>query len=168
MASNLKIQNKVRYLKIFIRNNVFPKIPKYSKYKYLKDGMMESINTLTRLTCKVKRKYYKLSILEDIDVEIEILREYINECVEDDHIGFNAESAKQWFNLVNEIGAMVGGWIQKEKRGPQYTSKSKKNEVFYDILSDKNNFEEVSKKKVTEEDVFIEPRNPRDPSDLGW
>jgi len=65
---------------------------------------------IQRLISRCKKRYYKKTTLEDIDVELDLLRELIAESYESRYI--NVHKYEVWLRKINEIGKMVGGLIK--------------------------------------------------------
>lgn len=68
---------------------------------------------IQRLISRCKKRYYKKTTLEDIDVELDLLRELIAESYESKYI--NVHKYEVWLRKINEIGKMVGGLIKALK-----------------------------------------------------
>ena len=117
---SLKIQDKLRDLSRYQRDIMSTRFPTKYKYKFLKDAVNNTTEDIRYLLAKVKKAYYKKGILEDIDVKLELLRDYVRECIEDKNISMGIKGAHYWMDLIDEIGAIVGGWLIKVKQEPQY------------------------------------------------
>lgn len=84
----------------------FPKSEKHALVAELKASM----HRLLSLIIICNRKYYKKTTLQDIDVELDILRAYVR-------LSFNLrflppKKYEFWAKLNDEIGRMLGGWIR--------------------------------------------------------
>lgn len=66
--------------------------------------------SLQGLVSRCKKRYFKKTTLEDMDVELDVLRELVAESYESAYI--NVHKYEVWSRLLNEIGKMVGGWIK--------------------------------------------------------
>ena len=87
----------------------FPKVEKPS----LAADIRASIRALLRLVIVCNKKYYKKTTLQELDVELDLLRS----CV---RVAFNLHclSPKKyevWSKMNDEIGRMIGGWIKSQK-----------------------------------------------------
>lgn len=84
----------------------FPKSEKYAMgadIKRIMDQMLE-------LTIEAQKKYYKKTTLQDLDVCVAKLKEYIRLAMELRFIPF--KKYEVWSALVVEIGRMLGGWLK--------------------------------------------------------
>ncbi|WP_286978944.1 diversity-generating retroelement protein Avd [Aminobacterium sp. UBA5514] len=108
---SLFLQEKLRqlaaYQRIIMRQ--FPRVERHS----LCDDIRHTTRELQRLVCRCKKRYYKKTTLEDMDIELDLLRELVMESYESKYI--NAHRFEVWSKHVNEIGKMIGGWIQSIK-----------------------------------------------------
>jgi hypothetical protein len=62
---------------------------------------------------RCKKRYYKKTTLEDLDIELDLLRELVSESFESKLI--NVHKYEVWSRYINEIGKMIGGWIRSTK-----------------------------------------------------
>ncbi|NLC35047.1 MAG: diversity-generating retroelement protein Avd [Alcaligenaceae bacterium] len=69
-----------------------------------------SMNIIQRLTIVGWKRYHKKTTLQDLDVEVEILRKWLTKSLRLEYI--NAHKYATWMNHVNEVGRMVGGWLR--------------------------------------------------------
>ena len=90
-------------------------IPKDYRYT-LGTDIRDSMSTLLKLIVRCGKKYYKKTTLEDMDIELDTLRTYIQVAVENKVI--TIKEFEHWAKLLNELGRMIGGWKRslKEKR----------------------------------------------------
>ncbi len=107
---DLKIRQKIEDMMNYAYQtlNQYPKSEKYSLVKETK----ESILKLLKLTITCNKKYYKKTTLQELDVELDILRSYIR-------LGFNLKyispkKYENWSRMNDEIGRMIGGWIKSQ------------------------------------------------------
>lgn len=105
---------------MYQRNILIHRFPTKEPYNHLKKSILDTTEKIKFLLCKVKKNYYKKSTLEEIDANLELLREYIRECCDDPKISINFESARFWIDTVDEVGAMVGSWLKKESSKDKY------------------------------------------------
>ena len=90
--------------------NAFPKYERFTLAADIKrcmDKMMER-------TIEANKKYYKKTTLQELDVEIDKLRKYVRLSYRLKYIDF--KKYKQWSEMLNEIGRMLGGWMASTKK----------------------------------------------------
>jgi four helix bundle protein len=84
----------------------FPKGEKLSLVSEIK----RCITTLIRLEVTAQKKYYKKTTLQDLDVELSVLRYYVRLSM---LLGFlPLKKYDVWTEKLTEIGKMLGGWIK--------------------------------------------------------
>ena len=105
------IQDKLRQLAAYERA-VLLQFPRTERHSICQDIRMTTRN-IQRLISRCKKRYYKKTTLEDIDVELDLLRELVSESYESRYI--NIHKYEVWSRKINEIGKMVGGWIKTLK-----------------------------------------------------
>lgn len=89
--------------------NQYPKYEKHSLVAETKSSMLH----LLKLTITCNKKYYKKTTLQELDIELDILRSYVR-------LGFNLhylppKKYENWARMNDEIGRMIGGWIKSQK-----------------------------------------------------
>ena len=90
----------------------FVKYPKYEKLGFVADYKGVLLDFLS-LIIAAQKKYYKKTTLQDADVKLALLRLF-NDLSYD--LKFIDE--KRYLlvaNMMNEIGRLLGGWIQSQK-----------------------------------------------------
>lgn len=90
----------------------FVKYPKYEKMGFVSD-YKKTLFQFLALIITAQKKYYKKTTLQDADVQLELLRLF-NDLSYD--LKFIDE--KRYLlvtNMTNEIGRLLGGWIQSQK-----------------------------------------------------
>ena len=90
----------------------FVRYPKYEKLGFVADYKRALFQFLS-LIISAQKKYYKKTTLQDADVQLELLRLF-NDLSYD--LKFIDE--KRYLlvaNMMNEIGRLLGGWIQSQK-----------------------------------------------------
>jgi four helix bundle protein len=88
----------------------FPKSEKYALAADIKRCMSE----LLRLIITANKKFYKKTTLQDLDIEIMVLRHYVRLSFD---LGFIPQKKYEiWSGYVVEIGKMLGGWIKSAKQ----------------------------------------------------
>ena len=126
---SLKIQDKIRDLSVYQRQILDTKFPKKFRYRGIKARIEDATEEIRYLVCKVKKFSYKKGMLEELDCKVELLRDYIREAIDDKDVSIGFKSSKYWRDLVNEIGAMVGSWLKKEKEQAKYKNSTKEDKV---------------------------------------
>lgn len=108
--TELKILTKIEELDVFARIALrqFPKYEKFLLSADIRNGMTE----LKRYAIRAGKRYYKKTTLQDLDIEVEIMRSYIRESnmlgyIDDGRLGV-------WIGRVDEIGNIVGGWLKNQ------------------------------------------------------
>ena len=69
-----------------------------------------SLAIIQRLSVVAWKRYHKKTTLQDLDVEVEILRTWIRKSLRLKYI--TPHRYEIWARQVNEVGRMVGGWIK--------------------------------------------------------
>ena len=109
-----KIEDMMRYA-----SDVIDHWPPYHKYT---DGeeIRRQMLLLLRLATKARLRYYNKTTLSELDTEKEVLKAFIrtaNATVFSDKKGqrrrlLSDHSFGVWSEMINEIGKLIGGWIQ--------------------------------------------------------
>jgi len=112
----LKIGQKI-YDMILYGYTAFRQFPKSERYTLVAD-IKRSMYIMLRLVISANKKYYKKTTIQDLDIELDILRSYVRISHDLGFLPFNKYEnlAKQ----LNEIGRMIGGWIKSinKREGP--------------------------------------------------
>lgn len=83
-------------------------------YRYtLGADIRASMNNLLNLIIRCGKRYYKKTTLEDMDIELETLRTYVQVAVENRVI--SVKKYEYWSKLLEELGRMIGGWLKSVK-----------------------------------------------------
>lgn len=91
----------------------FPKSEKFSLCADIKRVM----DTMLERTIEAKKKYYKKTTLQELDVAIDKLRVYIRLS---HRLRFlPPHKYEVWGSMVTEIGKMLGGWLKSVNSKPQ-------------------------------------------------
>ncbi|GHU95807.1 hypothetical protein FACS1894208_09310 [Clostridia bacterium] len=84
----------------------FPKSEKFALVVEIKN----CINAIIGLEITAKKKYYKKTTLQDLDVELAKLRYFVRLSMK---LGFlPIKKYEVWGDILVELGKMVGGWIR--------------------------------------------------------
>lgn len=107
----LKILQKLEELDIYA-HGVMLNFPKYEKHVFCAN-LRETSANIIRLAIRCKKKYYKKTTLQDIDIELEYYRSLVRKAYTLKYI--NIKRYEIWSRHTEEIGRMVGGWIKNIK-----------------------------------------------------
>ena len=99
-----KVYDMIAYGQICLRQ--FPKLEKH----VLASDIRKSMYALLVLSVRANKKYYKKTTLQDMDIEIEVLRTFLRLSLDQKYI--NLHKYEFWSKQLNEIGKMLGGWMK--------------------------------------------------------
>lgn len=105
----LKILAKMEELDAY-SHQVLIQFPKYEKH-VLAAEIRATLAQIIKLTVRTAKKYHKKTTLQDLDVEVEYLRSLVRKAHRLKYI--NGHRYQVWSAHVDEIGRMVGGWINR-------------------------------------------------------
>lgn len=108
----LRILNKIIDLMVYAYP-VLNAYPRYERFTLAAD-MKRCMDQMMERTIEANKKYYKKTTLQELDVEVDKLRKYIRLSYRLQYIDY--KKYKYWKDLVNEIGNMLGKWIQSVKK----------------------------------------------------
>jgi len=114
LRDNLVLLEKLEEVSVYTRI-ALRQFPKYEKF-ILAAEIRQTLIGIKRLLIRASKRYYKKTTLEDIDIEIEMLRSLIREAVRLEYVDLHRYAV--WSSKVNEVGKMVGAWIKKVKAQP--------------------------------------------------
>lgn len=100
----MKIEELDAYSQIALQQ--YPRIERYA----LCADVRKSLASIERLTIIAWKRYHKKTTLQDLDVEIEVLRMWLRKSLRLKYI--TPHRYETWSRQVNEIGRMVGGWMR--------------------------------------------------------
>ena len=92
----------------------FPKSEKFG----LATDMKRSMDLILHKIIEAKKKYYKKTTLQELDVELDILRHLIRVAQDKDYYGPNVapplsfKKYEYWSGLLAEIGRIIGGYMK--------------------------------------------------------
>jgi hypothetical protein len=87
----------------------FPKSEKHTLVADVKQSMFR----LLELVIICNKKYYKKNTIQELDVELDVLRSYIRLAMTLKFLPF--KKYEIWSGYLNEIGKMIGGWLKSIK-----------------------------------------------------
>jgi len=90
-------------------HTVLQQYPKIERYALCAD-IRAALANIQRLSIVAWKRYHKKTTLQDLDVEIEVLRMWIRKSLRLKYI--TPRRYEIWVRHVNEIGRMVGGWLK--------------------------------------------------------
>ena len=93
---------------IYASCRTIPKIEKYVLGTELRKCSYEILSCAIR----IKKKYYRKNLLEDIDVELEVLRELYYEAYRDCPEWVNSQWLDRIYKGINSVGALVGALLK--------------------------------------------------------
>ena len=100
-----RVEELERYTRIALRQ-----FPKYEKF-ILSAEIRHQIYEIKRNTIRVGKKYTKKTTLTELDIDVEVLRSQIRVAYRLQYI--DEHKLDVWMRKVDEIGAIVGGWLKK-------------------------------------------------------
>ena len=107
-TDDLRIKQKIEDMMVYAYPALaqFPKSEKYSIVVEIKTSM----HRMLELAIICNKRYYKKTTLQELDVELDMLRSYVR-------LSFNLrflppKKYEFWAKLNDEIGRMLGGWIR--------------------------------------------------------
>ena len=96
----------------------FPRTEKF----VLATQIRESMYRMFQLAVVIEKKYYKKTTLQDLDIELDVLRHLIRLAQDKDYYGQNVapplpfKKYEYWSGLLNEIGRIIGGYMKYAKQ----------------------------------------------------
>lgn len=82
----------------------------------LADTMRDAMLEMYRLATRLEKKYYKKTTLEDLDIELAVLKEFVVLASDRDYCGskfappLTIHQREVWSNHNTEIGKIIGGY----------------------------------------------------------
>lgn len=107
-APYLALQAKLEELEHYT-DTVLLQFPKYERH-LLSADIRRSVSMIQRLTIVAWKRYHKKTSLQDLDIEVEVLRGWLRKALRAGHI--RPHRYEVWARHVNDVGRMVGGWIK--------------------------------------------------------
>lgn len=104
-----KISEMVKYATPLV--NAFPR-----RDRKLADTLRDSMLDMLRLAVRLERKYYKKTTLEDLDIELAVLKEFVLVASDKDYYGskfappLTIHQREIWSRYNQEIGRLIGGY----------------------------------------------------------
>jgi len=110
-----KVADMIKYGKPAVAQ--FPK-----RERQTADEIRASMLTMYRLTVILEKKYYKKTTLQELDVELDVLRHFIRLAQDRDYYGQNVapplpfKKYERWSRMLDEIGRIIGGYMKSIKQ----------------------------------------------------
>ena len=108
MAEDLKIQQKI-YDMMLYAYPITAQFPKSEKFTLVAD-IKKQVDILLERCIEAKKKYFKKSTLQEMDVANEKLMVYIRLSCDLHYISVHTYGV--WADKLVEIGKMIGGWLK--------------------------------------------------------
>ena len=83
--------------------------PKQEKHVLASD-IRSTMYRMLELTIRANKKYHKKTTLQDLDIEIEVLRTFLRLSLDNHYM--NIHKYEVWTKMISEIGKMLGGWMK--------------------------------------------------------
>lgn len=107
LAMLQKVLDMMEYAYICMRQ--FPKSEKYA----LATDIKRCMDSILHNTVAAKKRYFKKTTLQELDIEIATLQSYIRLSYK---LGFlPIQKYQNWSDMVVELGKMLGGWLKTVK-----------------------------------------------------
>lgn len=113
-----KIKEKI-YDMILYGNPALLQFPNTEKF-VLAANIRESMYKMFQLAVVIEKKYYKKTTLQELDVELDVLRHLIRLAADKKLYPHRApclpiSKYEHWAKLIDEIGKMIGGYMKTVK-----------------------------------------------------
>ena len=101
-----KVEDMIVYGNICLKQ--FPKHERYALASEIRLCMYRILG----IVIETNHKHYKKTTLTELDIEVDKLRSYLRLSVNPELKYLSVDKYGNWAAMVDEIGRMVGGWIQ--------------------------------------------------------
>ena len=108
MAEDLKLQQKI-YDMMLYAYPITAQFPKSEKFTLVAD-IKKQMDILMERCIEAKKRYFKKSTLQDMDVANEKLMVYVRLSCDLHYISVHTYGV--WSDKLVEIGKMIGGWLK--------------------------------------------------------
>lgn len=113
-----KIKEKI-YDMILYGNPALTQFPKSEKYVLASD-IRKSMYNMFQLSVMIEKKYYKKTTLQELDIELDVLRHLIRLAADkklypNQKPCLHFKKYEHWSKLLSEIGKMIGGYMKTVK-----------------------------------------------------
>lgn len=103
-----KIEDMIAYENICLKE--FPRHERYAMASEIRTCMYRILG----ICIEANHKHYKKTTLTELDIELDKLRSYIRLSASPDLKYLSTGKYGRWATKVDEIGRMLGGWIQSQ------------------------------------------------------
>ena len=85
------------------------------------DAIRASMLKMYRLAIELEKKYYKKTTLQELDIELEVLRHFIRMAQDKTYYDITTAPSlsfkkyEYWSKLLDEIGRLIGGYMKTVK-----------------------------------------------------
>ena len=93
-------------------HHVLLQFPKYERHVLCAE-IRGAMNAALRYAIRAGKQYHKKTTLQDLDIQVEVMRSLVRKAHALKYI--TTHRYQVWSGHINEIGAMVGGWVKKER-----------------------------------------------------
>lgn len=104
----MALQAKLEELEAYT-HTALQQYPRIERHLLCAD-IRSTVSAIQRLTVVAWKRYHKKTTLQELDIEIEVLRQWLRKSLRLKYI--TPHRYEVWARHVNEIGRMVGGWIK--------------------------------------------------------
>jgi four helix bundle protein len=106
----LKILQKT-YDMILYGNQCLQQFPRSERYSLAAD-IKHAMYSFLRLVITANKRYHKKTTLQDMDIELDVLRTYLRLAADPNTKLLPLRKYEIWSKQLTEIGKMLGGWIK--------------------------------------------------------
>lgn len=112
MSQDLKIRQKTEDMIAYAYEALrqFPRSERHTLAADIKHSMFR----LLRLIIEANKRYYKKTTMQELDVELDVLRTYVRLAMTLGFLPFRKYEI--WSGYLAEIGRMLGGWMKAMNR----------------------------------------------------
>ncbi|MGI6542984.1 MAG: diversity-generating retroelement protein Avd [Limnochordia bacterium] len=112
MSQDLVIRQKTEDM-IAYAYEALRQFPRSERHTLAAD-IKQSMFRLLALIITANKRYYKKTTLQDLDIELDVLRSYVRLAMTLGFLPFRKYEI--WAGQLNEIGRMLGGWMRSVKQ----------------------------------------------------
>lgn len=112
MAETRELYIKTKVEDMIVYGNICLKqFPKHERYA-LASEIRLCMYRILGIVVETNHKHYKKTTLTELDIEVDKLRSYLRLSANPELKYLSIDKYGNWAKMVDEIGRMVGGWIQ--------------------------------------------------------
>lgn len=114
MASTKELVIKTKIEDMIVYGNICLKeFPRHERYA-LASEIRTCMYRILGICIEANHRHFKKTTLTELDIAVDQLRSYIRLSADPRLKYLSLEKAGTWTKAVNEIGCMLGGWIQSQ------------------------------------------------------